>query len=99
MKKITITTILLGALCFTGCKKWLDVKPEAQTTKDDLFSTQKGFRDALTGAYINMKSNNIYGAALMWSNIEYMARNWDVVSASNTALTSLANGNYTDATT
>lgn len=98
MKKITITTILLSALCFTGCKKWLDVKPEAQTTKDELFSTQKGFRDALTGAYIDMKNGNIYGGALMWGNIEYMARNWEVTNASNTALASLAAGNYTDAT-
>lgn len=99
MKKITITAILLSALCFTGCKKWLDVKPEAQTTKDELFSTQKGFRNALTGAYIHLKSGNTYGGSLMWGNIEYMARNWDVVNSNNTALASLANANYSDATT
>lgn len=98
MKKIIIATIVLSALGFTGCSKWLDVKPQAQTTKDELFSTQKGFRDALTGAYIHLKSNNTYGAAMMWSNIEYMARNWDVVNSSNTAIAGLANGVYTDAT-
>ncbi|PUZ20912.1 Starch-binding associating with outer membrane [Chitinophaga costaii] len=98
MKKIILTTILCSSLAFTGCKKWLDVTPEAQATKDEVFSTQKGFRDALTGAYINMKSSNTYGGSMMWGNIEYMARNWDVVSSSNTALTSLASGTYTDAT-
>lgn len=98
MKKTIIATILMSAWAVAGCNKWLDVKPETQTTKDELFETQKGFRDALTGAYIHMKSSSTYGDALMWGNIEYMARNWDVVSPSNTALTNLAAANYTDAT-
>ncbi|MRG45411.1 hypothetical protein GFS24_09810 [Chitinophaga sp. SYP-B3965] len=98
MKKITITTILLSTLAFTGCKKWLEVTPQATTTKDELFQTQKGFRDALTGAYIHMKSGNTYGGGLTWGNIEFMARNWDVINVSNTALTNLANANYSDAT-
>ncbi|WP_295116536.1 RagB/SusD family nutrient uptake outer membrane protein [uncultured Chitinophaga sp.] len=98
MKKLAISTILLGALCFSSCNKWLDVKPEAETTKDELFKTQKGFRDALTGAYINMKSGDVYGSSLMWGNIEFMARNWDVVNTSNVALTALANANYNEAT-
>lgn len=98
MKKLISTTILLGALAVSSCNKFLDVTPQAQTTKDQIFSTEKGFRDALTGAYIQMKSNNTYGGNLMWGNIEFMARNWDVVSASNVALNNLVNANYTDAT-
>lgn len=98
MKKLVSITILLGALAFSSCNKYLDVTPQAQTTKDQIFSTEKGFRDALTGAYIQMKSNNTYGGSLMWGNIEFMARNWDVVSANSVALNSLANANYTDAT-
>lgn len=98
MKKIIITTILLGTLGLTSCKKWLDVKPLAQTTKDELFSTQKGFRDALTGAYINLKAGDVYGGSMTWGNIEYMARNWDVVNSNATSLSNLAAGNYTDAT-
>lgn len=97
MKKITLNTILLGVLLFSSCNKWLDVKPAAQVTKDEMFSTQKGFRDALTGAYIRMKSGNVYGGNMMWGNIEYMARNWDVSNAQFTGLTNLANANYSDA--
>lgn len=89
--------MLMSALCFTGCNKWLDVKPEAETTKDELFSSEKGFRDALTGAYIDLKSNNIYGGNLMWGNIEYMVHNWDVTSSLSTMLTNLVNANYSDA--
>ncbi|MCK7556324.1 RagB/SusD family nutrient uptake outer membrane protein [Chitinophaga sedimenti] len=98
MKKIFLSTILIGALTGSGCNKWLDVKPVAQTTKDELFQTQKGFRDALTGAYIHLKDNKAYGNSLMWGNIEYMARNWEVASSSNVPLMNLANANYTDAT-
>lgn len=98
MKKILTIVIILFSLFGTGCKKWLDVKPQGETTQDELFKTQKGFRDALTGAYIRMKSGNIYGGALTWGNIEFMAINWENPSPSNTALTKLINGDYTDAT-
>jgi hypothetical protein len=95
MKKIFTVIILLSSLCM-GCKKWLDVKPQGETTQEELFSTQKGFRDALTGAYIRMKSTNIYGGSLMWGNIEYMACNWENASSANTSLTRLIAGDYTD---
>ncbi|RAJ08628.1 putative outer membrane starch-binding protein [Chitinophaga skermanii] len=97
MKKLTITTILLGSLVFSSCSKFLDVTPKAETTKDQLFSSEKGFRDALTGAYIQLKSGNTYGGSLMWGNIEYMARNWDVINNGNQALNNLVNANYADA--
>ena len=97
MNKITFTLLISGALVFTGCKKWLDVKPQGQTTKDEIFQTQKGFRDALTGAYIDLKSGDVYGGAMTWSTVEFLARNWDVVSPNFTDLNNLVNANYTDA--
>lgn len=97
MKKISITILLFGAWALAGCNKWLDVQPQGQTTKDELFQSQKGFRDALTGVYIDLKNGDAYGNALMWGNIEFLARNWDVISSSNQTLTNLVNANYTDA--
>ncbi|MBO9562849.1 MAG: RagB/SusD family nutrient uptake outer membrane protein [Niastella sp.] len=97
MKKILFPLLISGALVVTGCNKWLDVKPEGQTTKDEMFQTQKGFRDALTGAYLNLKSGDAYGGAMTWSTIEFLARNWDVVSPNYTDLNNLVNGNYADA--
>lgn len=96
MKRILTIIILLGSILFAGCKKWLDVKPQGETTQEALFNTQKGFRDALTGAYVRMKGGNIYGGSLTWGNIEYMAINWENPSTSNTALTALIAGNYND---
>ncbi|MET0636908.1 MAG: RagB/SusD family nutrient uptake outer membrane protein [Chitinophagaceae bacterium] len=97
MNKITFTILLSGTLVLTGCKKWLDVKPAGQTTRDEIFQTQKGFRDALTGAYTDLKSGDAYGSSMTWSTIEFMARNWDVLSPNFTELNNLANGTYTDA--
>jgi hypothetical protein len=97
MNKITTIILISGVLVFTGCKKWLDVKPEGQSTKDEMFETQKGFRDALTGAYLDMKSGDAYGGRMMWSTIEFMARNWDVVNTQFADLNNLVNANYTDA--
>lgn len=97
MKKILFPLLISGALVSTGCNKWLDVKPEGQSTKDDMFQTQKGFRDALTGAYLNLKSGDAYGGAMTWGTVEFLARNWDVVSPNHTDFNSLANANYTDA--
>lgn len=97
MNKITITILISGLGLLAGCNKWLDVKPEGQSTKDQMFQSQKGFRDALTGAYLDLKSNDAYGHSLTWGTIEYMARNWEVQATSNTTLMNLVAANYTDA--
>lgn len=96
MKKISLTILISGTLLFTGCKKWLDVKPEGQTTKDEMFQTQKGFRDALTGAYIDLKSGDAYGGSMTWTTVEYLARNWDN-TGNYPDINSLVNATYTDA--
>ena len=80
-----------------SCNKWLDVKPEAESTKEELFSTEKGFRDALTGAYLDMKNTNTYGGSLVWGNIEYLAHNWDVATPSDQLHNSLVSGDYNNA--
>lgn len=96
MNKITTTILISGALALGSCKKWLDVKPQGQTTKDDMFLTQKGFRDALTGAYIDLKSDDAYGRSMTWSTIEYLALNWDN-PGNYPDIAALMNANYTDA--
>lgn len=97
MKKITIIAILSGILAITGCSKWLEVTPQGENTADEMFATEKGFRNALTGAYLHLKGGNLYGGGMMWSTIEYLAKSWDPIAVSNTYLPNLVNANYTDA--
>lgn len=67
----------------SSCKKWLEVTPRTEITKDDMLTTQSGYQDALTGVYIQMKSTDAYGKALTMGTIENIISSWDVTS--NTA--------------
>jgi len=96
MKKLSIVLLtLLFVLPYTSCKKFLDVVPKTQMPKDVLFSTQEGFEDALMGAYIQMKDNKAYGAAMTQTTIEQLISSWDVVA--NTTEQRIGLYNYTDA--
>ncbi len=99
MKKIVflLTCITLG---LSACNKWLDVKPKGQSTDEEQFKTELGFKDALTGAYIRLKSDNLYGGHLTWGALEHMALNWDLErQAPLNAYYSLRTGDYRTANT
>jgi len=97
MKNIKyIILVLIGLLGSTSCKKYLTVNPKTQMTQDVLFSTQGGFKDALTGAYIQFKSNTLYGQNLTMTTMEQLVSNWDVTS--NALDQKLGLFNFTDAT-
>ncbi len=83
MKKNTLILIaFIGIFGITSCKKFLDVKPKTELPQDVLFNTEEGFKDALTGVYIQMKTDNAYGAALTQTTIEQLISSWDVVNNS-----------------
>ena len=57
-KLLYIYLILLISVCITGCKKWLDVKPENKFIEEQLFSNPQGFYDVLNGFYNKNGQNN-----------------------------------------
>jgi hypothetical protein len=65
--------ILIAAVLLAGCNDWLDVRPKAEIKGKYLFTSPDGFEDALTGVYIGLTSNEIYGANLSWGAIEFLA--------------------------
>jgi hypothetical protein len=79
MKKYIYTILsaflLLGA---TSCSDWFDVSPENLVAKDDLFSTNDGFRIALNGIYLGMSQKSLYGQELTWSLTSFLAQNYDI---------------------
>ena len=76
MKKLIAIIFVAGTLAVSSCSDWLDVKSRMETSAEDLFSTQKGFRNALTGAYIKMKGTNLYGSAMTWGTMEWLSQHW-----------------------
>lgn len=82
MKKniILILTVLTG-LVLTSCSDWLDVRPKTEVPRDDMFSKESGFEDALNGCYIKMNGNNLYGKFLTLSGVDFLARYYDMASS------------------
>jgi len=75
-----IYTILIASLVLgtSSCSDWFDVSPDNLVTKDDLFSTNEGFRIALNGIYIDMSQKALYGQELTWSFTSFLGQNYDL---------------------
>ena len=69
-----ITACLLTTL--SSCNEWLDVRPQTEQKEEDQFSTYEGFCNALTGCYMSMANQDIYGERLTMTNIESLANLW-----------------------
>ena len=69
-----IIAVLTVSLAFSACSDWLDVHSSTQIKGEDLFESEAGFQDALTGIYLNMASENLYGKNLTWYFTEIMAQ-------------------------
>lgn len=81
MKKINYILFgLLSVATLVSCKKYLEVTPKTQMPQDILFSNEGGFKDALTGVYIQMNHNDAYGAAFTQTTVEQLASSWDVTA-------------------
>lgn len=73
MKYILVLLVMSG-LC--ACNDWLDVKPKTQKERDELYSSEDGFRSALMGCYMDLKQQDLYGKELTMNSIEYIAQLW-----------------------
>jgi hypothetical protein len=79
MKKYLFYITLV--LVFSSCKKFLDVQPESDVTKEQLFTTEEGFKEALNGVYTKCSEGGLYGGNLTFSNLDIMAQNYTFTDA------------------
>lgn len=83
MKKSSFILLTIFLTCsLSACKKFLTVNPKTELTQDVLFETEGGFKDALTGVYIQMKSASSYGESLTQTTVEQLVSSWDIVTNS-----------------
>lgn len=75
MRKSLSLYILIILLC-TSCAKWLDIKPETEIDKTELFTTEDGFKEALLGIYIRGSKTDLYGKELTVGMPEVLAQNY-----------------------
>lgn len=69
--------IALMCLALVSCESWLDVKPDNETAAVDLFSTERGFQEALTGVYTLMTEPELYGRELTFGMADALAQQYD----------------------
>ncbi len=77
MNKLTYI-LLFCAMALTSCTDWLDVKPKTHVEEKDLYKNEQGFKEALTGIYIDMTSNALYGQNLTYGFIDFLAQRYSV---------------------
>lgn len=71
----------LFAVCLlSACSGWLDVEPKTSVKEKDLFESESGFKDALTGFYVLMGDESLYARELSYYYIEMLAQRYDVMS-------------------
>ena len=73
--KILLTLVTLLAL--SSCSDWLDVKPKSQVKDNELYSSEAGFKEALSGVYSTLVSNSLYVKELRFGMVGVLANEWD----------------------
>jgi hypothetical protein len=77
-KKIIILLFLTITIGFASCKKFLDVEPKTNLSETQLFSSEAGFQQALSGVYSQLASRSLYGDRLTMGFVSALAQNYAV---------------------
>lgn len=78
IKYLTITIFTVGVLSVSSCSEWLNVQPSNQTSADELFKTEAGFQEALSGVYTLMTKEEAYGKEMTYGFADVVAQQWDL---------------------
>lgn len=74
--------ILFTATVLSACSNdWLDVKPTNETSAEDLFLTEQGFQEALTGVYTLMTKPTLYGKEMSYGFVDVIGQQWALSGA------------------
>lgn len=91
--------IILIGIIFAGCENWFDVSPKTEIKADDMFEDERGFMDALTGAYSLASKDNLYGKELTIGFVEVLGQTYDgLLSSINSPYLNAFNFDYTTTT-
>ncbi len=74
--KIKLSACICIALLSFSCRDWLEVDTPDRVMENKLFSTAKGFNEALNGVYISLYDGSLYGGALLNSGFDVLAQYW-----------------------
>lgn len=64
-------------IILSGCADWIDVSPKTDVKADELFTSEDGFKSALTGIYGRMTKGENYGGNLTFTFLEQLVQRYD----------------------
>ncbi|HEU4554620.1 MAG TPA: RagB/SusD family nutrient uptake outer membrane protein [Chitinophaga sp.] len=88
--------LLMAVITCTSCKKWLDVQPQSQVSRDELFSTEDGFKEAINGLYSRCARTDLYGMELLGGFPDVLAQNYSMATDDPVRYRQTALYNYKD---
>lgn len=94
IKNIYIILMLIALFSVSSCKKWLEVKPKTEVESTVAFRNEQGYKDALTGVYIQLTANGLYGQELTFGTLDILAKQYTNISGSPYASFDGYNYNY-----
>lgn len=85
-KVILFTKISILIVLFSSCSDWFEVTSGSEVREEDHYNSVAGFRQSLTGCYLGMTGEALYGKNLSWCGIEILAHQFYPVTLSGGAL-------------
>jgi hypothetical protein len=76
MKRKYLIILISVISVLNACNDWLDVSPRSEIREKELFSTEEGYKHALTGAYILIAHQNLYSTYANMYIPEALSRHW-----------------------
>ena len=77
MKKKYFIWLLVGLLGLNcSCNDWLDVNPRTEMKEEDMYQSEKGFKNVMNGIYIQVASENLYGKNMSYYFPDLLAGYW-----------------------
>ena len=98
MKNIVLVVTIIPLLTLLSCSDWLDVKPKSEIKLDVMFETEQGFKDALTGCYIMLSDNSLYGAEMTCTFMDVLAQQYALLGSTSSQYEQAARYIYTNST-
>lgn len=75
MKSVFI--VLVSSALLLSCNKYLDVSPKSSLSDEQLFSSEIGFQQALSGVYSQLAARPLFGAHLSMGFVSALAQNYN----------------------
>ncbi|MDF2191407.1 RagB/SusD family nutrient uptake outer membrane protein [Paraflavitalea sp. CAU 1676] len=86
--------VAFAAGSLSSCKKWLAVDPQTVVKEEKQFANQQGFAEALTGAYMKIGTDSLYGRHTSFGTLDVLAQYYENKTSTNNVYGQTARYNY-----